>query len=296
MTEPIRDGDVVLLVGHGTVFELEDLPAFLLKIRRGRPAPRELVEDLHHRYSAIGGSPLLSTTEEVARLVELELGQPVRVAMRLWDPLIADVLAQLDLGSTKRIIVVPVAPFSVHIYGAAVIEALGDSPLAGVEVRVADPYGTHPQLTRAWVDRIRPQLGAGETLLLTAHSLPVRAIQAGDPYQQQVEAAAAAVGAALGLKQGEFHLAYQSQGASGGAWLGPDLEETFDRLRGGGTRRIVLAPIGFLSDHVETLYDLDIEAQAWARDRDLELARVPALNTDAGLIATLADVARAAGS
>ena len=289
----LRDGDVVLLVGHGTVFDLDDLPQFLLRIRRGRPAPPELVADLRHRYSAIGGSPLLATAETIAATLEQQLEVPVRVAMRLWHPLIADVLAGLVDRNVKRLMVVPLAPQSVHIYGNAVKEALPQSPLSGVELRVAEPYGQHPALVRAWAERIKPALERGGELLLTAHSLPVRVIEMGDPYQRQVEAAAAAIASELGVSH---HLAYQSQGASGGEWLGPDLEQTLDKLRNWGTNRVVLAPIGFLSDHVETLYDLDIEAQHWARDRGLQLERVAALNLDVGLLTALAEVARQAAA
>lgn len=287
--------DGVLLVAHGTVSTIEDLPDFLLKIRRGRPAPPELVRELEHRYEAIGGSPLLELTRKQATALARQLDTPVLVGMRLWHPFVEEVLRVAPGLKLRRLVVLPVAPFSVQIYHQAAersLEAvrgeLGDAAPRLVEV---EPWGTEPAFVQAWADRIRPSLSDDSELLLTAHSLPTRVIQMGDKYAEQVEECAQAIGTALGRP---YRLAYQSQGADGGDWLGPELEETLGDIAQTGSRRVVLAPIGFLAEHVETLYDLDIEAAGWAKQLGLDLVRVRALDDDPGLIRAMANVVRRA--
>jgi ferrochelatase len=157
------------------------------------------------------------------------------------------------------------------------------------ELVVAEPWGTHEALVRAHAEAIQPHLAPGTALVLTAHSLPLSVIRGGDGYQTQVEASARAVGAALGV---EVELAYQSQGFDGGEWLGPSLLGALERARERGVRRIAVAPFGFLGEHVETLYDLDIEARARADELGLELVRVPALGVASGLIDALEDLVR----
>lgn len=283
---PVRLG--VLLVAHGTVRGVDELPDFVRRIRRGAPPPEGLLEELRERYEHIGGSPLLEITAEQARALEAELGVPTYVAMRLWHPFVEEVLR--DVRDVDRMCVVPLAPFSVHVYREAARKAFEATPGAP-EAVFAEPWGEEPELIAAHARAVR---AAARTLddteiVLTAHSLPVQAIRAGDPYCRQFEASARAVERALGRP---CRIAYQSQGAVGGEWLGPSIEETFVSLVEAGAHRVAVAPIGFLADHVETLYDLDVAAAEQARCLGLELVRVPALNTDPGLIAALAAVAR----
>jgi ferrochelatase len=156
---------------------------------------------------------------------------------------------------------------------------------------LCEPWGTEPAFVEAHAAALNAQLSIDSrdsAVVLTAHSLPAAAIRAGDRYQAEVEATARAVAERLGRP---CELAYQSQGADGGEWLGPDLRQTFERLARAGVRQITLSPFGFLADHVETLYDLDIEARAWATALGLGFERVPALNTAPGLIAALSAVA-----
>lgn len=152
-------------------------------------------------------------------------------------------------------------------------------------------WGEHPDFVAAHVELIERHAPETAMLVLTAHSLPARAISAGDPYANLVGRAAKSIGTRCGRS---YRLAYQSQGADGGAWLGPDLHTTLDQLAGEGIREVALAPFGFLTEHVETLYDLDVEAAAWARELGIALHRVPAIGAHPGLIRALADVARAA--
>jgi protoporphyrin/coproporphyrin ferrochelatase len=284
--------DGVLLIAHGTVSDLDDLPEFVRIIRHGRPASDELVAELRKRYEAIGGSPLLEITRAQGQALARRLEAPVLVGMRLWRPSVAEVLrAATGLGLT-RMVAVALAPFSAHVYRQAA--ELSRSELeseigAGLPALVhAAAWGSEPLLIEAHAAQIRPALEkttpAETSVILTAHSLPQRVIDAGDPYQRGVEAAARAVASALGWP---VELAFQSQGMDGGAWLLPDLKATLERVARAGQRAVVVAPIGFLADHVETLYDLDIEAASWARDHGLAFSRVPALNLHPGLISAL---------
>jgi ferrochelatase len=285
----------ILLVAHGTVAQLADLPAFLARIRHGRPAPPGLLEELGRRYQAIGGSPLLRVTEEQARALEARTGLPVLLGMRLWEPSAEAAFREAARRGITRLVLVPLAPFSVEVYGAAARRSL-ESVRAELnestpELVVCEPWGTEPAFVEAHVTALSAALridSRDSAVMLTAHSLPRVAIREGDRYQAEVEASARAIAEQLGRP---CELAYQSQGADGGEWLGPDLRQSFERLAQSGIRQITLSPFGFLADHVETLYDLDIEARAWATALGLGFERVPALNSAPGLIDALASVA-----
>jgi len=282
---------IVLLIAHGTVEDSADLPAFLNEIRRGRPAPPELVEELKERYAAVGGSPLLRLTQAQARAVEKTTGLETRVAMRLWDPRVPDVLA--DIEKNARVCVVPLAPFSVDVYAQAALQSLSSDPDKRARVHSVQAWGEEPALIEAYVEAIRAKLdpvsGSDTRIILTAHSLPLRAIQSGDQYEIQFRRTAELVSAALGV---ETHVCFQSQGAMAGAWLGPELLPTMAECAKEGAKRVVVAPIGFLSEHIETLYDLDIEAKGQATELGLEMVRVPALNSAPGLIEAIACAVR----
>jgi ferrochelatase len=284
--------DGILLVAHGTVETTDDLPDFLRRIRRGREPSAELVQELTHRYQAIGGSPLLRLTSAQAAALEQVSGLRSFVGMRLWRPEVSDVLRHALQAGFTRLAVVPLAPFSVGVYHAAALQSLASlgAEAASLELRSVAPWGGHPRFIAAHEQTIRPHLTADSELILTAHSLPMVAIRAGDTYAEEVANTARAVAAALGV---EAHLAYQSEGADGGQWLGPSLRAVLEQRAARGARRVVVAPIGFLADHVETLYDLDVEASAWAKELGLEWVRVPALNLHPELILALADLARA---
>lgn len=279
-----------MLLAHGTVSNISELPAFLHKIRRGRPAPAELVSELEHRYQAIGGSPHLDLTEKQAEALGKQLNMPCFVAMRLWNPTVESVLPGVESAGVRRLCLLPLAPFSVSVYDQAARRAAAELG-STVELVSVEPWGQRPEFVAAqadWIRRHQTETGSKSALLLTAHSLPMRAVKAGDAYGTEVEACCAAIGQALGQP---VTLAYQSQGADGGEWLGPDLQETFKRLKAEGIEHITLYPFGFLSDHVETLYDLDIEAKAWAEELHLGYTRVPALNADPAFISALAAIA-----
>ncbi len=301
--------DAVLLVAHGTVDELDELPEFLTNIRRGHPAPPELLAEVRRRYQAIGGrSPLNTINRELARRLEERLGMPVRNANRMFRPYPREALEPLAQAGVKRVFVVPLAQHSAPLYGETVQKAVTDAALDLV-IRSAPNWGRMRELTEAFAQSIVKTLAeipadarSRATLLLTAHSLPVSIIEAGDPYERELRGSAADVVARVReLAPDGFvdhEVAFQSQGMSTGpggrpmAWLGPDLRATLDTLQERGRTEVVIAPIGFLADHVEILYDLDIEARGWAEERGITLRRTASLDAGDGLVDTLAAIVR----
>lgn len=281
---------VIVLVAHGTVRNLDDLPAFLLRIRRGRPASAELISEMRARYEAVGGSPHLEETMDQARALEACTGLETRTAMRLWHPTVAEVTA--DLAGDDEVILVPLAPYSVDVYEQAARAELAprsDAP----RLLCVGPWGHGEALIRAQTETILEMVPEGTSdhteVILTAHSLPQVVIDAGDQYAAQFESAARRVSEGLVAARRDVTatVAYQSQGASGGAWLGPTLHEAMIDARERGKKDVLVAPIGFLSEHIETLYDLDIEALAQAQELGLGFSRVSTLRTHPGLVQTL---------
>jgi len=275
----------VLLVSHGTVDDLDDLPAFLKNVRRGHEAPAELVSELRKRYEAIGGSPLDAINERVAAKLAQVLCVPVRRASRLWKPYVKDVVA--ELGEVERFAIIPLAQHSAHVYGEAAKRDIGDR----AAVTCAVNWGQRADLLDAFAARAKALAGKDAALVLAAHSLPMRVIAAGDAYEKETRAAAKGVIDRVGAEFGETRVAFQSQGFGDGEWLGPGIPETLDELKG-KVKRVVFAPIGFLADHVEILYDLDVEAKGLAEARGLAYARTPSLDDSDDFVAILADIAK----
>ena len=288
----------VLLTCHGTVDRIEDIPSFLANIRRGRPTPAAIVDEVTHRFQRVGGSPLMRTTAAQAAALSTRLGLPVVIAGRLWPPYPADVVNELVAGGATTLISLPLAPQSVDIYHAQVRKAAAAHP--GVELRCATAWGLEPALIDALVESADEALGrfpAAERtrvpVILSAHSLPQTIIDAGDLYEKQFRAMAAEVAVRLVARGNPVRIAFQSQGMDGGAWLGPDLPSTFAKLAEEGAAAAVIAPIGFVADHVETLYDLDIEAHTLAEKAGItRIERAPAMNTRPRFIDALEAVVR----
>lgn len=291
--------EAVLLIAHGTVDDLADLPAFLRNIRRGHDASPELVAELRRRYEAIGGSsPLLGITRSVAVKLEAALGAPVRIAMRLWRPYAKDVLAELG---AERVVVLALAQHSASVY----VDAVREVAPAGTEIVGVPNWGQDRALIEAFTGKVRDAVRSWSeaerretALVLSAHSLPKAIVEAGDPYEREARAAAEAVAGRVRDLLPDTRVAFQSQGLSTGpggrpiVWLGPDLPATLDAIAQDGKRRVLVAPIGFLADHVEVLYDVDIEARALAEARGLKLFRTGSLNDDDALVSALAGLVR----
>jgi ferrochelatase len=291
----------VLLVSHGSVDDLADLEAFVTRVRRGRPPSPELVAELRHRYEAIGGSPLNAINARVAGRLAGRMGVRVDLANRLCKPFVRDALSGLASEGVRRVAMVPLAQHSAHVYAA---DARAAAEGLGVDVACASSWGRHPQLTTALATRLRHTLGrapaAPTTVVMTAHSLPRAVIDAGDPYEREVRGSFDDVVAALGSpRDGSVRavLAFQSQGMTDPGerpveWLGPNLPTAIEGALAQGSRHVVFAPIGFLADHVEVLYDLDVEARAGVESRGMQYYRAQSLNADDDLVGVLESLAR----
>ncbi len=289
----------VLLVSHGTVERVEDLPAFVQNVRQGRPPSADMIEELRRRYEAIGGSPLNTINSNLCGWLRGALNLPVVHGNRFWTPTIRDQVRQLAEWGVEQLAVVPLAQHSAHVYETDVRKAveggLGTTSAMKTPALVFAPsWGQSPKLSGAFARRIRKALEGHEphrtTVLMTAHSLPRMVIDRGDPYEREVRASAAAIGALIGDVR--WQVVFQSQGISDipGGWLGPDLKEALEEVRARGDAGVVLAPIGFLADHVEILYDLDVEAAGIAKDKGLRFTRAASLNTDEDFIEVLTEV------
>ena len=302
-----RRGWAVLLLAHGAPDRIDDIPEFLRHIRGGRPAPQAMVREIARRYELIGGgSPLGRWTEQQARALEARLGVPVRVGMRHWHPFVVETIAALPAG-LDRLAVICLAPHnpqkSAGLYLEQVEAALGKlaEPRPGLSF-VADWHG-HPLLIQAFAEKIRAGLdlvqhgaqqgrdreGADRPVILTAHSVPESTISGGDPYEAQARATAALVAAAAGLA--DWRIAFQSQGMTPEPWIGPTVESQIDELAALGRRRVFIAPVGFLCDNAEILYDVDIRFREYAQARGMELDRAESLNDSPLLVEALASLA-----
>lgn len=305
----------VLVMAHGTPAGQDELAAFYTRIRRGRPPSEEQLADLRARYDAIGGtSPLTErTAAQVAGLAAaLEARSPGRYLVRFGAkhtaPFIEDAALALAEAGVDRVIGLVLTPHRASLgsdeYLARAAAALSDAPGNPAFVGVHEWFGTPgfaeliARRVRSALRRLPPGLPlARATVLFTAHSLPVRVIEAGDPYAAQVAASAEAVAAAAGLAEDGvgWDVAWQSAGRTPEPWIGPDLLEVLRQrgadAPGGG---VVVCPIGFVADHLEVLYDVDVEARHVAEAVGLHFARTESLNDDPAFSALLAGVVEAA--
>jgi ferrochelatase len=284
----------ILLMAHGTPSALDEMPEYLRLVRGGRPPSPELVAEMRHNYAAIGGrSPLTDLTNAQADALRARLGTavPVAVGMRNWRPFIKDALAELAAAGADRVIGIPLAPqfstLSVQKYVDAAVAALPP----GVAFEAGRSFASHPLLLEAFSERVREaQPQAGEVIVFTAHSLPVRVIEAGDQYADEVAATARGVAARAGIV--EYVIAYQSAGRTPEPWIGPDLSDVIREHAAAGRRTFLAVPIGFVCDHTEILFDIDVQAAASARECGVTLRRTGSLNTSPTFIAMLEELVR----
>jgi ferrochelatase len=290
----------VLLMAYGGPGNLDEVEPYLLDVRGGRPTGADLVKEIRHRYEAIGGrSPILDHTAAQADALGRALGPwyATYVGMRHWHPYIKETVDRIVADGRQKLVAVAMAPhyssMSVGAYEKKVIEAAGGR----VELALVRSWGDHPGFLAAVREHVTQALQrfpvpAKVRVLFTAHSLPERILAAGDPYPQELRASASSVAHSLGLETWEF--AFQSAGASPEPWLGPEAGAMLTRLAGEGIKDFLIVPIGFVCDHVEILYDVDIEYQKLARDLGVRLERTSSLNADPLLIDALVDVVRRA--
>ncbi len=270
----------VLLMAHGTPESLDDLPAYLANVRGGRPPSPELVAEMRHNYAAIGGrSPLTDISRAQAAALAARLGPdlPVFLGMRTWAPVIADAVAEAARAGVRHLIGIPLAPqfstVSVQKYREAAERALPE----GMTVSCVASYHAHPALIEAFAARVAERApAADEDVIFSAHSLPKSVAERGDPYPFEVYDTARLVAERAGIDR--WRLAYQSAGRTPEPWLGPDLSDMLRARAAQGVRRALVVPVGFVCDHTEVLYDIDVQAAASARDAGIVLRRTESLN------------------
>jgi ferrochelatase len=298
--------DAVLLMAYGSPDRLDQVEAYYTDIRRGNPPTPELLEELVGRYRAIGGgSPLSRIVEAQRAALEALLaarGRPMRVyaGMRHIEPRIGRIVEGMAADGVERFVAIALAPqksSNAAGYRRAVdaaLASLGDGAPSAV---IVDSWYDQPRFIEALAETAREALArfpdpSRVRVMFTAHSLPARVVAEGDPYSDELAGTAALVAQRLGLAEYEF--AFQSAGRTGEAWLGPDILEEIRRIAATGITELVIRPVGFVADHLEVLYDIDIEAQAVAHAVGVRLERARSMNDDSTFIAGLADLAVAA--
>ena len=289
----------VLLLAHGSPESVNDVPDFLLRVTGGRPLPPEVIEEVQHRYGAIGRSPLTEITLKQGELLAQKIGLPVYVGMRNWRPFVSQTLKQMVADGICHAIVICMAPHnsrtSVGLYRTSL--AKGSDP--GLTFDFVESWHDDPRLIKAFAEKLiagrnkaNAESGAAVPVIFTAHSVPQRTVLEGDPYETQAQQTAELVAAAAGLERIDWRFAFQSQGMSGGAWLGPTVETTILDLKRSGHRGVFIQPIGFLCDHVEILYDVDVIFNTFAEKEEMRMWRAESLNESPLLTSALAEIAQ----
>jgi ferrochelatase len=290
----------VILMAYGGPDSLADIPAYLLDIRGGRETPQPLIDEITARYHLIGGkSPLLGITRSAAAKLQARIGLPVYVGMRHWRPFIKDVVAQMAGDGVRHIIGICMAPhystMSIGAYRRKLEEAIEATGIP-ITLDFIDSWHTQPGYLTGIITNVRE---AGERfpndarvmVVFSAHSLPESILERGDPYDSQLQQTAVLLADHLNLASDQWTFSYQSAAKTGVPWLGPQIEELVVDLAARGEKNVLIAPIGFIADHVEVLYDIDIGVQQIARQHSICVERAPMLNDTEPLIDALAALA-----
>jgi ferrochelatase len=279
----------VLLLAHGSPDSVDQIPEFLLRVTGGRPLPPEAIAEIQHRYSLIGRSPLTELTKKQAELLARKLGLKVYVGMRNWHPYIAETVRTMITDGVTHAIVICLAPqnsrTSVGLYRSALAK---ENPPFTTDF--VDSWHDHPLLIQAFAEKLRASRPPNVPTIFTAHSVPQRTVTEGDPYERQAKETASLVAKQAALSLEDWTFTFQSQGIAGGPWLGPTVEDTILGLKQNGHNTVFIQPIGFLCDHVEVLYDIDINFKQFAEKQGMRLTRAESLNDSPLLTAALADL------
>lgn len=282
----------VLLLAHGTPDNVSAIPEYMRNVTGGRPIPDSVIEEVAHRYSLIGHSPLTDITMRQAQMLSEALSAPVYVGMRNWKPYIAETVKTMRADGVTRVVTLCLAPqnsrTSVGLYRAAAFKEA-----EGMAIDFIDSWHDQPRLIEAFAERLQAVLakvGRDTGVVFTAHSVPARTIADGDPYEQQAKETAALVAREVGVPDSQWRFAFQSQGMSGGPWIGPTVEETLRCLKQEGHARALIQPVGFVCDHVEVLYDIDIGFRDYGSQIGIETSRTESLNDSPKFIAALAEL------
>lgn len=294
----------VLIMAYGGPNSLAEIPGYLADIRHGRPTTTAVLEEITHNYQQIGGkSPLLGISQQQMAAVAAQL-DPARfkcyLGMRHWSPWIEEVVGQMIEDGITHAISLVLAPHFSKLSIAKYQEKIADGLAlyrGHIEFEHIASYHNAPLLIQALANRVQEGLAQWPEserplvhVVFSAHSLPIRILKMGDPYDSQLRETAELVAQQAGLPPEQWSWSYQSAGRSPEPWLGPQLQEHIPALAAQGIKNIVSVPVGFVSDHVEILYDIDIQAQAVAQELGVRLKRPSALNTDPLFIQTLVDL------
>jgi len=289
----------ILLLAHGTPDSSADIPEFLNRVTGGRPVSDALMQEITYRYVRCGKSPLTEITMQQAKALQAKIGLPVYVGMRNWKPFIAEAVRQMAEDGINKVVAICLAPQNSSTSVGLYRKALSAEMKPGMALQFVECWHDQPLLIQAFAERLEPvwrqasaEMGAALPVIFTAHSVPMRTIQAGDPYERQSkETAQLVAGRIAGLTAELQHFAFQSQGMAAGPWLGPTVERAILERKKEGHKGVVVAPIGFVCDHIEILYDVDIGFREFADEQDLRMWRPESLNTSDTLVAALAKLA-----
>jgi ferrochelatase len=288
----------VILLAYGGPDSLDDIPAYVRDIRGGRHTPQHLVDEISKRYRLIGGrSPLLEITQSVAQKMQMRLDLPVYVGMRHWHPLIGDVVKEIAAKGVRHLVAICMAPhysmLSIGKYKEKLNEAVTANK-ATIETKFVESWYDQPDYLRGISENVRQTLSRWPVteqeqvkIVFTAHSLPEFILERGDPYDEQLRQTASLLAERLALPADRWTFSYQSAALTGVPWLGPQIEDLVVDLAQAGEKNLLITPIGFIADHVEVLYDIDIRVQQIAQEQGVHIERPPMLNDSAPLVDAL---------
>jgi protoporphyrin/coproporphyrin ferrochelatase len=274
-------------MAYGSPERLEDVPAYFQDIRGGRPVRQEAVDELVARYRRVGASLLNAITEAQRSALERELGLPVFTGMKHWQPRIAEAVERAVAQGAERIVGLVLAPHYSRISIGGYRERLESALNGSAELVMIESWHDHEPFLDVLAERVR---GTDRHVVFTAHSLPERILSEGDPYRDQLLETSRLVALRAGVERWSF--AFQSESPTGEPWLGPDILDELERLHGEGVRKVLVCPVGFVADHLEILWDIDVEAREKAAELGLELERIDSLNDDPAFIRALAELVR----
>jgi len=283
----------VVLMAYGSPDRLEDVPAYYADIRGGRPLRPQLVAELVERYRLLGvgqgPSPLNVVTEAVRKALEEELGLPVFTGMKHWRPRISEAAERALAAGAETVVGLVLAPHYSRLSIGGYRDQLEQALAGRARLVFVESWHDDPAFVQLLAERVR---GTQAHVVFTAHSLPARILEEGDPYEEQLLRTSSLVAEAAGLARWSF--SYQSQSETGEPWLEPDLLDHLEELAEKGVRSVLVCPVGFVSDHLEIRFDIDVEAQARARELGMCLERIAMPNAEPSFVRALAGIARQA--
>ena len=303
MNKPNESPTGVFLMAHGAPESVDDIPEYLRNIRGGTESTSETIQIIRDRYEQIGGkSPLRKITEELCVRLESFLNQQgaqfkVYCGMRNWSPYICDEVKRMKEDGIKRVVAICLAPqfstWSTRLYFNVFKESLKSCGFEDLDVRYIGSWADHPLLIDAFEEKYQAALAklepkASVYTIFTAHSIPAESIELGDPYGEEFDKTVKKL--VERIQPNNWFKAYQSQGMIPVPWLGPTVESVLDKIARQGSKTVLMVPVGFVCDHVEILFDIDIEFSEYAKERKLNLYRTESLNLSPTFVETLASV------